>query len=90
MGPDFVINVLKICILTGASVVAPILLTGLVVGITVGALQAATQVNEPTLTFVPKVLAVGGVGTFLLPWGLDRFAHLFNFVFEQAMQIVAR
>jgi flagellar biosynthetic protein FliQ len=74
---------------TGAVVMAPILLTGLLIGVTVGALQAATQVNEPTLTFVPKVLGVGLVTALLLPWGLDRFVGMFRFVVERFAQVVA-
>lgn len=87
MGPDFVIAVLKHALTTGAMVVAPILLVGMSVGILVGAFQAATQVSEPTLTFVPKVVAVGLVGSLLLPWGLERFVHIFRYVIESTLQV---
>ena len=89
MSSDLVLGVLKYALTTGASVMAPILFTGLMVGIIVGALQAATQVNEPTLTFVPKVLAVGLVGGFVLPWGLDRFVAIFRFAVASIAQVVA-
>ena len=61
---------------------APILMTGLTVGITVGAVQAATQVNEPTLTFLPKATAVGLVAAFILPWGTRKFIAIFELVIQ--------
>ena len=47
---------------------APILLTVLVVGLVVSVFQAATQINEVTLSFVPKVLAAVAVLAFAGPW----------------------
>ncbi len=53
-------------VLTGM-VAGPLLLTSLVVGVAVGLLQALTQVQEMTLTFVPKIVAMGGVLLLMLP-----------------------
>ena len=50
---------------------APILLVVLVVGLAVSIFQAATQINESTLSFVPKVLAAVGVLGFAGPWMLQ-------------------
>ena len=50
------------------TVSAPVLLTVLVVGIVVSIFQAATQINEATLTFVPKLIAVVAVMVVLGPW----------------------
>lgn len=50
------------------SVAAPLLLTVLVVGLVVSVLQAATQINEATLSFVPKVVAVVAVLFVAGPW----------------------
>jgi flagellar biosynthetic protein FliQ len=47
---------------------SPILLTGLVVGVVVSVLQAVTQVQEQTLSFVPKILAMMVALALLLPW----------------------
>jgi flagellar biosynthesis protein FliQ len=47
---------------------APALLTVLVVGLVVSIFQTATQINEQTLTFVPKVLAIFAALTFFGPW----------------------
>ena len=52
------------------TVAAPVLLTVLVVGLTVSIFQAATQIHEATLSFVPKVLAAVAVLAIAGPWML--------------------
>ncbi len=47
--------------------VAPVLLASLLIGLTVSVFQAVTQINEPTLTFVPKIIGVGLVLILLGP-----------------------
>lgn len=47
---------------------APILLAGLAIGLVVGLLQAVTQIQEQTLSFVPKIVAMGIVTILLTPW----------------------
>jgi flagellar biosynthetic protein FliQ len=47
---------------------APMLLIGLVVGILVSLVQAVTQIQEQTLTFVPKIAAMVAAAIFLMPW----------------------
>jgi flagellar biosynthetic protein FliQ len=49
----------------------PLLAVSLVVGLIVSIVQAVTQVNEMTLTFVPKVIAIFGVLVVLGPWMLQ-------------------
>jgi len=46
----------------------PVLLTGLAVGLVISILQAATQVQEQTLTFIPKILAMLAAMFIFLPW----------------------
>lgn len=46
----------------------PLLLTGLVVGIVISVLQAATQIQEQTLSFIPKILAMVAALYFLMPF----------------------
>jgi flagellar biosynthetic protein FliQ len=50
----------------------PFLVAGLVVGLLVSIFQAATQIQEVTLTFVPKMLAVAAVVVIAGPWMLDQ------------------
>ena len=49
------------------TLVGPLLLTSLIVGVAIGLLQALTQVQEMTLTFVPKIIAMGVVFLLCLP-----------------------
>jgi len=53
----------------------PILGTALVVGLIVSILQAVTQINEMTLTFVPKILIVGVVTLILTPWMISMISE---------------
>ena len=60
----------------------PMLLVGLIVSLLISIFQATTQINEMTLTFVPKILAVIVVIIFTMPWMLnmliDFTARIFN------------
>jgi flagellar biosynthetic protein FliQ len=51
-------------------VAAPLLLTALLVGLIIGVVQAATQINEMTLSFIPKVVAMAAVALIAGPWML--------------------
>ena len=61
---------------------APMLIIGLVVGVVISLLQAVTQIQEQTLTFVPKIAAMIGSAILLMPWIaqrlLDYAAELFT------------
>ncbi|MBD3180035.1 MAG: flagellar biosynthesis protein FliQ [Candidatus Latescibacteria bacterium] len=52
-------------------VASPMLLFGLAVGVLIGIFQAVTQINEMTLVFVPKILAVSLAIIIFLPWILN-------------------
>ena len=54
---------------------APVLLAVLVVGLLVSVFQAATQINEATLSFVPKVVAAVAVLAFAGPWMLNTLVE---------------
>ena len=54
---------------------APILLTVLVVGLVVSVFQAATQINEATLSFVPKIIATVAVLAFAGPWMMSTLVE---------------
>ena len=61
----------------------PILLVSLVVGVAVSLLQAVTQINEMTLSFLPKVAAVGGVLLALMPWMVRMMVDYTRDLFSQ-------
>ena len=67
MSPSEVIQLSEAALLLVLTVVGPLLLTSLIVGTVIGLLQALTQIQETTLTFVPKLLAMGLVFLLMLP-----------------------
>jgi len=62
MSEDMVIGILKDAIATGIKVSAPILIVSIVIGLIISIFQATTQIQEQTLTFVPKLIAIALVG----------------------------
>jgi len=71
MNVDFVIYIAREAITTCLYILMPILGTGLVIGLIIGIFQATTQINEMTLSFVPKIVSVFLVIFLLMPWFLD-------------------
>jgi len=71
MTPEFITGFLSEGIKTAILLAAPMLLAGLVVGLIVSIFQAATQINEMTMTFIPKILAVGLALLIFFPWMLQ-------------------
>ncbi len=84
MTTDFVIFISREALTTTMYILLPILGTGLIVGLLIGIFQATTQINEMTLTFVPKIVLVFLVIFLLMPWFLDLmmgFTHeIFNHI----------
>jgi len=82
MTPETVIEIGTQAMKVTALLAAPLLLSALVVGLLIGMFQAATQINEMTLTFVPKLIVVGLVilvaGPTLLNILLDFTIQLFE------------
>ena len=67
MKPEAAIYIIRQALEVGFILAGPPLITGLVVGLIVSIFQAATQIQEMTLSFIPKLIAVFGVLIFLLP-----------------------
>lgn len=81
MSQTAVLTVLQQTLWAAVEIGGPILLAALVVGLVISLIQAVTQVNEMTLSYVPKVLAIALVLVFAGPWMLqtllDFAVHLF-------------
>ncbi len=71
MTPQFVIGFGKEALELTLMLSAPLLVTGMIVGLVVSIFQAATQIQEMTLIFVPKIVAVIAALIFFAPWLLD-------------------
>ena len=70
MTPESVIEFGQHALYVAMMIAAPLLLTALVVGLVVGVVQAATQINEMTLSFIPKVISMALVVLITGPWML--------------------
>ena len=68
MTPEYCIDLLRKLLTQAVIVAAPFLLTALVVGLLVSLFQTITSIQEQTLSFVPKALAVVGLLFLILPW----------------------
>lgn len=68
VSPEFVIDIGRKAVQTVLLVAAPMLLSGLIIGLLVSIFQAATQINEQTMTFVPKIVAVLVALLLFGPW----------------------
>lgn len=68
MTPEFIIDLGREAVMTSLLVAGPLLLSGLVIGLLVSILQATTQIQEATLSFVPKILAVMLAALIFAPW----------------------
>lgn len=82
MTENLVLTVIKDAIVTGIMISAPILLTATVVGLLIAIFQATTQIQEQTLSFVPKVLAVAFVGIITGSWMLTSMLAFTQKIFE--------
>jgi len=75
MDPQEVIDITREALVVAALVAAPVLVTGLVVGLVMGLIQALTQIQEQTVAFVPKLIAMALVLGLTLPWLVTRLVE---------------
>jgi flagellar biosynthetic protein FliQ len=76
--------------LLAAKVAAPILITALVVGFAISLFQAATQIQEPTLSFVPKVIAVSIALLVTGNWTLSELVSFTHQLFDMLPHLLGR
>lgn len=82
MSEELILKLGQDTLRTTAMLASPMLIGALVVGLIVSILQAITQINEATLTFIPKMIVVAVVFMIAAPWMLDIMnqftVHLFD------------
>lgn len=76
-------TLLQTALRTTFFITAPMLVVGLLIGVAVSVIQAATQVNEVTMVFIPKMLGVGATMWVLGSWMYEQLAILFAAVAAQ-------
>ena len=82
MNLDYILHLAKEAIILALIISAPALLFSLVVGLLISIFQAATQIQEPGLNFVPKLIAVAISLLLFLPWMLQRLIYFTTKLFE--------
>lgn len=85
MSENMVLGIVKDAIVTALTVAGPFLVVALVLGLIISIIQATTQIQEQTLTFVPKLIGIAVVGLLLGSW---MFHKLLGFT-ERIFQIIA-
>jgi flagellar biosynthetic protein FliQ len=82
MTEEFIVNIIRESFYTMLLVSAPVLIATLVVGLIISVFQAATSIQEFTITFVPKLIVVGLVLVIMLPWMIQMLVTFTRGIFE--------
>lgn len=90
MDTDFVMEITNQAVRVTLMVASPMLLGALVVGIIVSLFQAVTQINEQTLSFIPKILVIAAALVILSPWMLNTMTTFTRDIFVQIPSYVRR
>lgn len=88
MNEDIVIQLGQDALKTLAMLSAPLLLSTLVIGLIISIFQALTQINENTLTFVPKMIVIAIVLILAGPWMLDLLNTYTTNLFENIATVI--
>jgi flagellar biosynthetic protein FliQ len=88
MDTQTVITLAQQALFTTVLLSAPMLLASLVVGLVVSILQAATQINEMTLTFIPKMLAMIATIVIAGPWMVTYFVDFLRRLYEAIPSVI--
>lgn len=81
---EFVVEIYREMLRTAVLVGAPILGAAMIVGLSVSLLQTVTSIQEQTLTFVPKILAITLTVGFTLPWILSNLMNFLTLILTHA------
>jgi flagellar biosynthetic protein FliQ len=88
MTPETIYRVSQDAMVVAVKLTAPILLPSLAIGRIIAMFQAATQINESTLTFVPKLIIIGLVLLIMGPWMLQMFLDYFQALIRDIPQLI--
>lgn len=88
MSEELILKLGQDTLRTTAMLASPLLISALVVGLMVSVFQAVTQINEATLTFIPKMIVVGVVLLLAAPWMMDVMNQFTVQLFENIGEMV--
>ena len=89
MSHTLVVDLARNAIMLALLLAAPLLVAALVIGLIVSVLQAVTQIQEQTLSFVPKLLAVSVVFLIALPWMLQLLVRYATELFRSLPTLIS-
>jgi flagellar biosynthesis protein FliQ len=88
MTQDTVVSIVTHAMEVGLKIALPVLLVGLVIGLVISILQAVTQIQEQTLTFIPKILGLVVVIVVAGPWMLGQIVAWTQELYGSIPQLV--
>jgi flagellar biosynthetic protein FliQ len=87
MDISFVMEIMQSAAMAAIKIAAPILLLSLTIGLLIAVFQAATQIHEQTLTFVPKLLVTALVLIMLGPWMMEVMSDFALHIFDLMLTV---
>lgn len=90
MENEFVVEVVSQAIKVTLMLAAPMLLAALVVGVLVSIFQAVTQINEQTLSFIPKILVIIATLVIFSPWMMETMVTFTRELFISIPELIRR
>lgn len=88
-GFTFINDITHQAVLVTLKIAAPMLIGALVIGIIISIFQAVTQINEQTLSFIPKILVIIGAMVIFSPWMIDTLTSFTNDLIMTIPQMIA-
>lgn len=88
MTPELATELIKAMMMEAVTLAAPILLTGMTIGLGVSLFQTVTSIQEQTLTFVPKAMGIVTLLVILLPWMLRNTIEFAAMVIQKMPEMV--
>jgi flagellar biosynthetic protein FliQ len=89
MDANTAVDLTQQALLTALILGAPILLVGMVIGLLIGLAQALTQVQDQTVAFVPKIVAMVAVIVLCLPWLVQKMVEYSEYLYTNIPRTIA-
>jgi len=87
MNESDIVDIARESILVMLKIGGPILILGLIVGVLISLIQTVTQIQEATLSFVPKLLVIGLALLILLPFMMSSLSEFTNLLFDRIVNM---
>jgi len=84
----FILSITREAMVWVILISAPPLIAAMVVGVSISIVQATTQVQDQTLTFVPKIIAVFGTMALIGPWAMSQMVNFATTLIERFPEII--